>query len=37
VIPPRHFFMLGDARDVSDDSRVWGPVPAAAIVGRVKT
>jgi signal peptidase I len=30
------YFMVGDNRDASDDSRFWGPVPAEWIVGRVE-
>jgi signal peptidase I len=35
TVPPDHYFMLGDNRGASDDSRFWGPVPAAWIIGRV--
>jgi len=34
-IPPDHWFMMGDNRGSSQDSRVWGPVPRAWIVGEV--
>jgi signal peptidase I len=33
-IPPGHFFMMGDNRGQSDDSRQWGPVPKKWIIGR---
>ena len=33
-IPPGNFFVLGDNRDDSLDSRYWGFVPRAAIVGK---
>jgi len=33
-VPPDHYFMLGDNRDHSADSRVFGFVPRDAIVGR---
>jgi signal peptidase I len=32
-IPAGHYFMMGDNRDYSDDSRFWGPVPRAWIIG----
>jgi signal peptidase I len=32
-IPPGHWFMMGDNRGESDDSRFWGPVPAKWIIG----
>ncbi len=33
TIPKGYFFMMGDNRGNSDDSRFWGPVPDAWIVG----
>jgi signal peptidase I len=32
-IPKGMWFMMGDNRGVSDDSRYWGPVPASWIIG----
>ncbi len=34
VIPPGYFFAMGDNRDHSSDSRVWGLVPYSHIKGR---
>jgi signal peptidase I len=35
TIPKGEYFMMGDNRGDSDDSRFWGPVPQAWIIGEV--
>jgi len=33
TVPPGYYFMMGDNRGASDDSRFWGPIPRAWIIG----
>jgi signal peptidase I len=35
VVPPGDYYMMGDNRPISEDSRFWGPVPRAWLIGKV--
>jgi signal peptidase I len=37
TVPPKHYFMMGDNRDNSQDSRYWGFLPAHYVKGRALT
>jgi signal peptidase I len=34
TVPPGYYFMMGDNRGASDDSRFWGPIPQSWIIGK---
>jgi signal peptidase I len=37
TIPAGRYFVMGDCRGISDDSRFWGTVPISSVIGKVVT
>jgi len=35
IVPQDHIFVLGDNREVSSDSRIFGPIPISSLIGQV--
>jgi signal peptidase I len=36
IVPPGHYFLMGDNRGQANDSRFWGPLPREWIIGTVR-
>lgn len=36
AVPTSHYFLMGDNRGQANDSRFWGPLPRAWIIGKVR-
>ena len=35
IVPENHIFVMGDNREVSSDSRIFGPIPISSLIGQV--
>ncbi|MFH1827485.1 MAG: signal peptidase I [bacterium] len=35
IVPQDHVFIMGDHREVSSDSRIFGPIPISSLIGQV--